>query len=250
MLGTEENMLTSEERENLQDLLRHAVKPEDAMRLEELEGYLFGVVITPEDIMPSEWFVDIFGEEMAVFEDEQESNRKFGFLIEAYNRLNARRRSGTLSLPLEVFSLGEKGGERIRLWASGLDRALALRSEIWAPDEVLDGANDVEGQQEDDVLTALMVVLGVARPECIPEIFDDVGPGEEAIDGFSVELTALLPSAVETLQAYARETEESRRKGSGAESPAKPRRTAVRVGRNETCPCGSGKKYKKCCGLN
>jgi uncharacterized protein YecA (UPF0149 family) len=24
----------------------------------------------------------------------------------------------------------------------------------------------------------------------------------------------------------------------------------VRIGRNEPCPCGSGKKYKRCCGLN
>jgi len=23
-----------------------------------------------------------------------------------------------------------------------------------------------------------------------------------------------------------------------------------RVGRNDPCPCGSGKKYKKCCGAN
>ena len=27
-------------------------------------------------------------------------------------------------------------------------------------------------------------------------------------------------------------------------------RTEVKVGRNDSCPCGSGKKYKKCCGLN
>ena len=27
-------------------------------------------------------------------------------------------------------------------------------------------------------------------------------------------------------------------------------REAPKVGRNEPCPCGSGKKYKKCCGLN
>jgi SEC-C motif-containing protein len=26
------------------------------------------------------------------------------------------------------------------------------------------------------------------------------------------------------------------------------RRAAPKVGRNEPCPCGSGKKYKKCCG--
>lgn len=26
------------------------------------------------------------------------------------------------------------------------------------------------------------------------------------------------------------------------------RHTEARVGRNDPCPCGSGKKYKKCCG--
>jgi hypothetical protein len=29
---------------------------------------------------------------------------------------------------------------------------------------------------------------------------------------------------------------------------AKPHRAAPRVGRNDPCPCGSGKKFKKCCG--
>jgi len=36
----------------------------------------------------------------------------------------------------------------------------------------------------------------------------------------------------------------------GSEAPKKKphRRNAPKVGRNEPCPCGSGKKYKKCCG--
>jgi len=29
-----------------------------------------------------------------------------------------------------------------------------------------------------------------------------------------------------------------------------PVTTVVRPGRNDPCPCGSGKKYKKCCGAN
>jgi preprotein translocase subunit SecA len=33
-----------------------------------------------------------------------------------------------------------------------------------------------------------------------------------------------------------------------ASGPRTPVRVAERVGRNEPCPCGSGKKYKKCCG--
>jgi len=31
---------------------------------------------------------------------------------------------------------------------------------------------------------------------------------------------------------------------------AKPIRTGPKVGRNDPCPCGSGKKYKHCCGKN
>ena len=32
--------------------------------------------------------------------------------------------------------------------------------------------------------------------------------------------------------------------------PAPLRRDQPKVGRNDPCPCGSGKKYKKCCGAN
>ncbi len=38
-------------------------------------------------------------------------------------------------------------------------------------------------------------------------------------------------------------------RGSGTET-SKPVKKVKKVGRNEPCPCGSGKKYKKCCGLN
>ncbi len=34
----------------------------------------------------------------------------------------------------------------------------------------------------------------------------------------------------------------------GDMNPKGPPRQVVKVGRNEPCPCGSGKKYKKCCG--
>jgi preprotein translocase subunit SecA len=29
---------------------------------------------------------------------------------------------------------------------------------------------------------------------------------------------------------------------------AQPVKSVPRVGRNDACPCGSGKKYKNCCG--
>ena len=37
----------------------------------------------------------------------------------------------------------------------------------------------------------------------------------------------------------------------GEETKQMPiRRDAPKIGRNDPCPCGSGKKYKKCCGRN
>jgi len=38
--------------------------------------------------------------------------------------------------------------------------------------------------------------------------------------------------------------------GEEGAGPATVRRTEKKVGRNDPCPCGSGKKYKKCCGAN
>jgi len=34
----------------------------------------------------------------------------------------------------------------------------------------------------------------------------------------------------------------------GEEAEKKPIRVGKKIGRNEPCPCGSGKKYKNCCG--
>ena len=36
--------------------------------------------------------------------------------------------------------------------------------------------------------------------------------------------------------------------GSGQSVTKKPAKAAQKVGRNDPCPCGSGKKYKNCCG--
>ncbi len=38
--------------------------------------------------------------------------------------------------------------------------------------------------------------------------------------------------------------------GGDGERPATVRRKEKKIGRNAPCPCGSGKKYKKCCGAN
>ena len=55
------------------------------------------------------------------------------------------------------------------------------------------------------------------------------------------------PQATERVQ-VAKPTSEGF--GGGQPIARKPVVKAVKVGRNDPCPCGSGKKYKKCCGAN
>jgi len=50
---------------------------------------------------------------------------------------------------------------------------------------------------------------------------------------------------------HLRQPKEQKLEFSGAQGPAKPRpvqRKTEKIGRNAPCPCGSGKKFKKCCG--
>jgi preprotein translocase subunit SecA len=45
-----------------------------------------------------------------------------------------------------------------------------------------------------------------------------------------------------------RELEQARMAGSGDQQVQQVVRSGEKIGRNDPCPCGSGKKYKKCCG--
>jgi preprotein translocase subunit SecA len=47
-----------------------------------------------------------------------------------------------------------------------------------------------------------------------------------------------------------KELEQARMAGAGDQQVQQVVRSGDKVGRNDPCPCGSGKKYKKCCGAN
>jgi preprotein translocase subunit SecA len=72
-------------------------------------------------------------------------------------------------------------------------------------------------------------------------------PVHESVDSFGApaNATAAPPSAPGAKKASDVVTEASE-----AVSKAKPVRAGPKVGRNDPCPCGSGKKYKHCCGKN
>ena len=83
----------------------------------------------------------------------------------------------------------------------------------------------------------------------------------ESFDMFD-EMTALIrEGTVTTLLLFKLKSEEDVKReqsvkitatsgGTDGSEKKRPVKKAEKVGRNEPCPCGSGKKYKKCCGMN
>lgn len=75
-----------------------------------------------------------------------------------------------------------------------------------------------------------------------------IDPGGEAL---ALRLWDVLMAEPGTRQSLADRREDVRRVARqlpGVVRPAARPATVTRVGRNEPCPCGSGKKYKRCCG--
>jgi preprotein translocase subunit SecA len=108
--------------------------------------------------------------------------------------------------------------------------------------------------QEDTVryLFHMQIVEAASAPVTVPEDRDDGGTRESAAAAAPARRHA--STSVDDIEAQfqrrkKRELEQARMAGSNGDSaPQQVVRGAAKVGRNDPCPCGSGKKYKKCHG--
>lgn len=257
-------MFTATEKKTLKQLLACAVNKDDVLSVDGLHGFLYGLVIIPEPVMPSEWLPGIFGEEMLEFDSEEQGDQLMGTLFTVFNRMTMENDDGELQFPFDFETIKTKDVQRIREWARGFFLATSLRPYIWGmpDDEELDddlyedGLLEEEYIDEDaaEIAACYAVVMGVAFPERIAELFEhDEGnliPLDKEDPELDAKLFAMLPDAVLGLQEYANgvgEAMEALKSDNYFPEPPKPRKVE-KIGRNDPCPCGSGSKYKKCCG--
>jgi uncharacterized protein len=255
-------MFTATEKKNLKQLLDCAVNKDEVLTLDGLHGYLYGLTIIPEPVMPSEWLPGIFGEEMLEVDSEEQGNQLLGSLFTVYNRMTVENEDGEMNFPFDFGTIKTKDVQRIREWARGFFQAISMRPYIWGMpnDEELDDdlyedepLVDEEFDDEAEMAACYAVVMGVAFPDTIPEMLEhDEGnliPLDRDDTEQEAKLFAMLPDAVFGLQKYANGVRDNMRalRADNYPEPPKPRKVE-KIGRNDPCPCGSSSKYKKCCG--
>lgn len=235
-------MFTETEELELSEFLAKAAVPAVTLSIDGVRGLLFGLAISPDLVTPDDLLPMVYGMEMAYFDDQIQANRLFALLIGAYNRLVQEEQAGTLAFPFDIGKMSGRDIPRIRQWCQGLMRILSIEPEIWGITEhEPDPATVTEEEQE--LSTSIAIVSGIAFPEHAAEIFrDDAGESEENTtdSGLQGKVFFFLPMAVDYIQQHGGKLRESGFKRMQA--------CSGKVGRNDLCPCNSGKKYKKCCG--
>lgn len=131
-------------------------------------------------------------------------------------------------------------------WKLHLPAVVNLRN--WLDAHVPDDRDDLF--YADDVIDDLLdAQLGCTRPTYLVEEASDLGVFEtsEDVEGAVGRVMALV-NALPDWWNNGWPPDELHERATGRKVFRNPDGTPMKVGRNDPCPCGSGKKYKKCCG--
>lgn len=200
---------------------------DDPMLLTELDGLLTGVLVCPDLIMPGEWLPSIWdgSGEAAPFEDPADVQLFIAMVMARYNEIVRDLGRGKLQ---PIFDVDERNGEVLwDFWIAGFDRAMQLRPDGWAAIALSGDTNAA------DALAGVTMLLEVARDE-------------SALT--SEEINAIYDAAPGLIRHHVAQLHGWRMARQGVTAPSGG--PTSKTGRNEPCPCGSGRKYKRCCGLN
>ena len=220
---------------DLKAFLAGASKPEDALSYCELQGFLFAVTAAPDMVPPSEWVPVVLGEREPAFANEEQAQRFLGELMELYNKLSTDVQANTVALPEDcrfrddvLSNLSEDAP--VSQWCRGFVRGHTWLEESWdetLPDEL------------DEDLGILIMTLGFFASRRLAERYLAEFPDRDKTLGEMAEaFRKAFPDAMAEYAHLGRSIQQAL-----ANRP----RPAEKTRRNDPCPCGSGKKYKKCC---
>jgi preprotein translocase subunit SecA len=103
---------------------------------------------------------------------------------------------------------------------------------------------------QEDTVRYLYLMQVIGEGEAMRRPVDAASSAEPSGDGHRRHAATTVDELEEEFQRRKRrELEQARMAGAGEyQTVQQVVRNAAKIGRNDPCPCGSGKKYKKCCG--
>ncbi len=216
--------LGDDEIDELDAFLLSEATPDDCMDIAMLDGFLTALAVAPTTLPPTTWMPLIWGGQVR-WESRAQRDRIEGFVFRhADALLNYLRDDPETFEPL--LAEEEVDGQPVPIldeWCAGFVIGMAADETAWQP--LLDSP---EGEQWLETILLYGTEDGMRDRER-----DPVPPDEH------LERTTGVGEDVMAIMAY---WLPARKAGSTV------RREDAKVGRNDDCPCGSGKKYKKCCG--
>src|SRR5215212_10024551 len=212
--------------EALDQFLMSDASPENCMQLSDLDGFLTGIAIGPELVKPSEWLPVIWGDEEPVFEGIEQARTVIGVIMGRYNEI-LRVLDTDPEAYDPLFWEGPDGEVIAADWAEGFADAIRLRPEAWRP--------LLEDREALVMLVPILALCGDAEGGSPLEL--DLEDDADLL----AQAPELIPACMAGIDGFWKERRGRPKAGSGRAKSAK-------VGRNDPCPCGSGHKYKRCCG--
>jgi uncharacterized protein len=185
--------------------------PEDSMGLSDLDGFLTGIVVGPELIMPSEWLPVIWGDAEPAFGSMEEARSVLGAIMGRYNEIIRLLETAPNDFD-PIFWEGPNGEVIVTDWAAGFLDAVGLRSRAWEP---------LMRHGEAGVLMVPLLVLGADDPDHPP--FGGRPLPRDEIERLHAEGAEIIPDCVVGIHAFWRE-----RRARGGADRQRPARSTSR----------------------
>src|SRR5271157_382892 len=210
-----------------------------AMDLEELDGFFAALHCCPELVLPSEYLPEILGSEDAIeneelFPDVETAQLFFGLILHHWNAVGDAFRTGDFFMPLLLED--DEGKAYGNNWADGFLHGTELRRGLWM--EILDNDNTAGW------FVPIFALVHEDDPD--PELRTNKKPMTD--EQRETLLTGIAVAVREMYQYFAPHRERNAAAKRDQALFGQRERKSGKIGRNDPCYCGSGKKYKKCCG--
>lgn len=186
----------------------------------ELDGFFAALACAPNSIQPAEWLIALWGGEgnAPAWPNRDEANKFISAVMVSYKRVAQALNSDTYA---PLFIERKEEGRRIAI-ANGWCRGFMRGVNLW---NTLDSADALFLKEQLQPIRLFSSEAGQAK------------------------LKAMSSEAIAQQQrAIAASVRHMYRHWLSERAPiSAPVKVEPKVGRNDPCPCGSGKKFKKCC---